>query len=73
MRLRIAELRKQRGVTQPELANRVFITQGSVSAFEANAKLPGLETAYRIANVLGCKIDDLIVQEVQHEHLSDSA
>lgn len=62
MKLRIAELRKEADITQNELAERVFISQGILSGIEAGAKMPNLDTAKRIADALHCKIDDLIAE-----------
>lgn len=60
MKLRIAELRKSANIRQQELAKMVFLSQGALSNIEHNIKMPGLETAKRIADALNVKIDDLI-------------
>lgn len=60
MKLRIAELRQSANIQQQELAKMVFLSQSALSNIENNIKMPGLETAKRIAEVLNVKIDDLI-------------
>lgn len=59
----LKHIRKLRQMTQYELAKMVGITQAMVSHYETGRCNPDLETAARIANALGCKVDDLIKEE----------
>ena len=59
----LKNIRKLHHMTQNELAQMVGITQAMVSHYETGRCNPDLETAARIANALGCKVDDLIKEE----------
>lgn len=56
----IREIRKRRNMTQIDLAQLVDTTQAAISRYENGENSLTLETAARIANALGCKVDDLI-------------
>jgi transcriptional regulator with XRE-family HTH domain len=56
---RIRELRRARGLTQQQLAHLVDVTVTAVSMWETGVRTPYLETASRLADVLGCTIDDI--------------
>lgn len=53
-------IRKQRLVSQVELAQGIGVTQGAVSQWESGAAKPTLENLIAIAKFFGCKVDDLI-------------
>lgn len=59
----LRKIRKLRMITQAELATMIGITQAMVSHYETGRRVPDLETAAKIANALGCKVDDLIKEE----------
>lgn len=61
---RIKELRKSKGVTQKELAERAMINVTQLSLIENDKHSPAIETLLRIAEGLGCKI---VVQFVEKE------
>lgn len=56
----IKEIRKQRLLSQAELAALVDTTPSTISRYETGDRIPDLETAAKIAKALGCKVDDLI-------------
>src|SRR5271165_7116453 len=58
---RVARLRKERGCTQMELAEKVGIIQTIVSAIETNALKLSAEMAIRFALALGVSTDDLLL------------
>lgn len=60
IRLKIRQLREAAGMTQGELAREVGVTQTALSGYEHSAHMPPLETAAKIADVLGCTIDEMI-------------
>lgn len=49
---RIANLRKEKGLTQQELANKLFVTDKTVSSWEANRTEPNLEIIIRLSEIL---------------------
>ncbi len=61
--MRIQELRKAAGLTQIELANHVGVMQSVISDWERESYLPKARDLPRLANVLGCTIQDLFVPE----------
>ena len=57
---RIRYLRKQRGYSQQQLANKLDITQGAISQWENNQTFPGSEQLSAIANLFNITIDELM-------------
>ena len=57
---RLARLRKQRGFTQVELAEKVGITQVLISAYETDRCYFSVEMAVRFALVLEISLDELL-------------
>ena len=58
---RVARLRKERGFTQAELAEKVGIIQTIVSAIETGALKLSAEMAVRVAVALEVSTDDLLM------------
>jgi transcriptional regulator with XRE-family HTH domain len=57
---RIAQLRRERGLTQVELAERLGVTQPAVSDYENDdTRLPA-DVAVQIARILGVTTDELL-------------
>lgn len=56
----IARARKAAGLTQQELADKLGVIQQQVAKWEAAGANPQTKTLKRIAEALGCSIDDLI-------------
>ena len=62
----IAELRKEKGLTQAELAERVSVTGGAVSKWERGLCYPDIETVVRLAEVLGLSVGEILAgQRIQ--------
>ena len=55
----LRELRKERGLTQVQLAEMMSVTQGAVSGWESGTALPQASQLPRLADLLGCGIDAL--------------
>lgn len=53
--LRLAE----RGLTQQELASRLYMPRAQINDYAMNRKIMSLKNAKSIAAVLECRIDDL--------------
>lgn len=61
---KIRTLRFQCGeMTQQELAARIGVTRQTVNAIEGNKYSPSLETAFRIARVLGVALEEVFQYE----------
>ena len=57
IRNQIRELRALRNMTQQELADHVGVTRQTVIAIEQDKYSPSLETAFKVADVLGVPIE----------------
>ncbi len=56
----IAALRKQKGMTQLELARKMGVTDKAVSKWERNLSFPDVTTLPKLAEELGIPIDELL-------------
>lgn len=56
----IKEIRKRKGLTQEEMAQKLDIAQATYSQFETNAKSPNVYLANEIAKILGVSLDYLM-------------
>ena len=57
---RIRRRRKELGLTQSVLAERVDLEASNISHIERGASKVGLGSLVKIANVLQCSVDDLL-------------
>ena len=57
---RIARLRKEKGMTQLELADRMGVTDKAVSKWERDVSCPDIASMPRLAEVLGTTVDELM-------------
>ena len=57
--LRLQKLRKNRGMTQAELADRLGVRKGTIYRYERNLQDPSLQTAIRLAVLLRTSLDYL--------------
>ncbi len=57
--MRLVELRKKYGLTQSELAILVGVQQNTVSQWESGKRNPSSSILPRLADALGCTIDEL--------------
>lgn len=65
---RIKEARKEAGLTQQELAERLGISSVNISQFENDKRNPKFETLSKIASAIGISIYELIdLQEVNSD------
>ena len=56
----IASLRKERDMTQAELAERIGITDKAVSKWERDLSCPDITTIPKLAEILGVSADELL-------------
>lgn len=68
---RIAELRRQKCLSQEELAARMHISVTTLWRFESGRQQIMLERAVKMANILGCTVNDM-VQDFLEYPLSDN-
>lgn len=55
----LKRIRKEKKLTQVQLAERLECTQNEVSRWETGKWLPSILTAVKIADALGCTVDEL--------------
>ena len=56
----IAELRKEKGMTQADLAEKMGITDKAVSKWERDLSYPDITSVTKLAEILGISADDLL-------------
>ena len=57
----LAQLRRERGMTQRELAAKIGCYAKDVSRWENGVRTPGAESLAKLAAALGCTSDDIIL------------
>lgn len=62
---KIANTRKELGITQVELADKMAVTRQTVSRWESGAALPDVEKVFQIATILNVSCDYLLKDEVE--------
>ena len=59
----VREMRKAQKLSQADLAKKVSVTQGAVSAWEIGLYTPNAKKLKKLAKALGCTVDKLIADE----------
>lgn len=57
---KLQEFRKQKGLTQEELANELFVSRTAVSKWESGRGYPNIESLKMLARFFGVTVDELI-------------
>ena len=63
MNNRIKELRKQKKITQDELAKAVEVTRQTIISLENGKNNASLQLAYKISRYFGTNIEDVFIFE----------
>lgn len=61
MKNRLEELRKQRGVTQEELADALSVSRQTIGSLENGRYNPSILLAFKIANYFQVTIEDIFI------------
>ena len=70
--LRLRQLRKDKHLTQAQVASRIGVTPSMVSSYETDIRLPSYDVLMRIADVFGVTVDYLLCrQEKRFVDISD--
>lgn len=56
----IGYLRKKKGITQEELAERMYVSRQTVSRWETDSVYPDMETVIRLCDILECDMETLV-------------
>ncbi len=68
----VSELRKEKGLTQQELADKLFISNKAVSKWERGQSLPDISLLEPLAEILGVTVTELLRGERQGTEPLDS-
>lgn len=63
---RLKSLRKDSGLTQAALAEKVGLTTNYYGDIERGKKIPQMDTMVRIANALDASLDDILADQLNH-------
>lgn len=67
----ISQKRKEKKLTQDELAKELHVTRQAVSNWERNVTLPDRPTIERLSAILGANMDQLVRKEKKLEEIGD--
>ena len=67
----IASLRKEKGMTQLELAEKLGVTDKAVSKWERDLSCPDVNTLPKLASVLGVTVDALVQAKTETAETSE--
>ena len=59
----IKDLREGLHMTQQELGKKSNVSRVSIARYESGERIPSIAVAARIAEALGCTVNDLVDQE----------
>ena len=59
--------REEQGMTQQELAQKLYVSRQTVSRWESGSRCPDLMTAKKIAAILGMSLDELVPGDAAQE------
>lgn len=54
--------RTKAGLSQKELADKLFVTQQMIGVLETGLKAPSVNMLMRLAEVFGCTVNDLVYE-----------
>ena len=56
----LAKIRKEKGMTQEELASKVGVLNTSICNYETGIREPNIDTLKALAKALDCTVDELL-------------
>ena len=63
----ISSLRKEKGMTQNDLAEKMNVTDKAVSKWERNLSCPDINSIPKLAEILGTLVEDLLNAQVKKQ------
>ena len=63
---RVKHFREEKGISQDELGNLVWVNNVHISNIETGKKAPSIDLLIDLANSLGISVDDLLVDSLTH-------
>ncbi len=65
----LRKLRKEKNLSQRDLANRLFVTRSTVARWESGARLPDAAMIVRLSEVLGTDVSVLFSAKAQNDEI----
>lgn len=62
----LSELRKYYKITQDDLANHLAVSRQAVSRWETGASIPGVEVLYKLSELYGVTINDILQADISN-------
>ncbi len=62
---RLKQLRKEKHLTQAQVAERIGVTASMVSSYETDIRLPSYEVLVKIATLFGVTVDYMLCREAE--------
>ena len=69
---KLQKLRKERGWSQEELAEKLGVTRQSISKYEGAQSIPDLDKILKLSEIFGVTTDYLIKDELEEEEYAPS-
>lgn len=67
MKNRLTEIRKERGITQEELADALEVSRQTIGSLENGRYNPSITLAFRIARYFHLSIEEIFIYEEESE------
>lgn len=64
MKNNIEKLRKEKGLTQDDLANKLNVSRQTINAIENKKYSPSLKLAFKISNLFKKRIEEVFIYEI---------
>jgi len=64
---KLCSLRKQKGLSQEEVANRLNVSRQTISNWENNQALPTIDKAKELSKLYNVSIDELLDNEINNK------
>lgn len=68
---RIRKLRKEKGYSQQQMAQKMHLTQGAISQWENGLTVPAADQIIALANVFGISTDELLEHKNDDHEIAD--
>lgn len=65
----VKNLRKEIGITQTELAEKIFVNKSMISAYEKGKRMPSLDVLIQLSSIFNVSIDYLL--GIQRNDIND--
>ena len=64
----ISSLRKEKNMTQNDLASKMNVTDKAVSKWERNLSCPDVNSIPKLAEILGVSVEELLNAQAKQDH-----